>query len=52
MMEGFGYVMTVIGAFASAGAFMSFIDWIDQPKMSKKKPHSCGNSHAVRRVSK
>lgn len=52
MMEGLGYVMTIIGAFASAGAFMSFIEWLDQPKTRKKKPHSCRNSHAVRRVSK
>lgn len=52
MMEWFGYIMTIVGAAATANAIMNFIDWIDNPKKSKKKPHSCGNSHAVRRVSK
>lgn len=51
-MESLNYIMTIVGAFATAGAIMNVIEWLDNPKMSKKKPHSCGNSHAVRRVSK
>lgn len=51
-MDSLGYIMMIIGAFATAGAFMNAIAWLDQPKTRKKKPHSCGNSHAVRRVSK
>ena len=51
-MDHLTYFMTIIGAVSMSGAIMNVIEWLDNPKMSKKKPHSCGNSHAVRRVNR
>lgn len=50
MMENLAYVMALAGVFATAGSIMRLIDWLDRPKSGKKNPHSCGNSHADRRV--